>query len=181
MSPVPWGFSSPVLWGLAAAALAACAAALPTTLEGELLARAVQGVVTATFAPCALIFVAQRFPPKLRTVATSALTTAFLASAIVLPLTTAPSSTVSGWRGVFLASGIALAGCAALDAAILRSGNPVTSVPLQTAVLALPGRGVASFPGGLQGLRVASLPALLAVMLLVATLHRTAPPRSAVP
>jgi hypothetical protein len=96
---------------------------------------------------------------------------------------------------------------------ILPSGNPVASVSLRTAVLALPRalarprqvaidlataavlcvyealftilqlgsvRGVAAFPVGLQGLRVATLPPLLVVVLLLATLHRIAPLRRAV-
>lgn len=205
--------ATPVLvTGLACASVATLAAAAPSSLTGELVMRAVQGFVTAAFAPCALVYVAQRLPARLRAVATTALTTAFLASAVVMPMIAGPAGEAWGWRGVFAASAAALAGCAVVLGLVLE-GGPVAAVPMARAFLVLPGvirRGrmlalytataavlggyvalftalqlsesaaVAAFPGGLQGLRIATLPALVLATVAAGVLHRTTPQRRAV-
>ncbi|WP_455902016.1 MFS transporter [Rhodococcus gordoniae] len=194
--------------GLACASATALVAAVPSSLAGELVARAIQGLVTAAFAPCALVYVAQQFPVRLRTFATTALTTAFLASAVVMPLIARPVGHAWGWKGAFIASTAALAVCTVVLAFMLDRG-PMTSVPVAQAFLVLPAvirRGrmlalyiataavlgsyvalftalqlsdsaaVARFPGGLQGVRVATLAALVLVPLTTGLLH-TVPAR----
>lgn len=201
-----------LLVGLACASATALAAAAPTSITAELAIRGVQGFVTAAFAPCALVYVAEQFPARLRTVATTALTTAFLASAVIVPLIAGPAARIWGWRGVFVASGMALAVCAGVLAVTLTAGT-VASVPMTQALLVLPrvvrrGRMIArylataavlggyvalftalqlsdsaavtGFPGGLQGLRIATLPALVLVTVAASFLHRTPARRRAV-
>lgn len=198
-----FGAKPVLLAGLVCASTTALAAAAPTSISAELVIRAVQGFVTAAFAPCALVYVAQQFPARLRTVATTALTTGFLASAVVMPLIASPAAHLWGWRGVFLASGMGLAVCAGVLAVTLTEGA-VASVPMSQALLVLPRvirRGrmialylataavlggyvalftalqlsdsavVAGFPGGLQGLRIATLPALVLVTVAASFLH----------
>ncbi|NKV32938.1 MFS transporter [Rhodococcus hoagii] len=198
-----FGAKPVLLAGLVCASTTALAAAAPTSISAELVIRAVQGFVTAAFAPCALVYVAQQFPARLRTVATTALTTGFLASAVVMPLIAGPAAHLWGWRGVFLASGMGLAVCAGVLAVTLTEGA-VASVPMSQALLVLPrvirrGRmialylataavlggyvalftalqlsdsaAVAGFPGGLQGLRIATLPALVLVTVAASFLH----------
>lgn len=197
--------------GLVCASAATLAAALPASFSGELAVRAVQGFVTASFAPCALVYAAQQLPVRMRTAATAALTTAFLASAIVMPLVAGPAADAWGWRGVFVAGAAALAGCAVILALTLVRG-PAAHEPLVRAFLVLPAvvrRGrmlalylataavlggyvmlftalqlsgspaVAAFPGGLQGLRIATLPALVLATLAAGILHRVTPRRRA--
>lgn len=197
---------------LAAASLTALAVAAPSSLTGVLVVRAVQGFVTAGFAPCALVYVTQQLPARLRTFATTSLTTAFLASAVVMPLIAGPVGHAWGWKGVFIASAAALAACAAVLGALLDHGSS-TSVPVIQAFAVLPRiirRGrmfalliataavlgayvslftalqlsdsveVAEFPGGLPGLRVATLPALVLVTVLSVSLQGISARRRAV-
>ncbi len=198
-----FGAKPVLLVGLVCASATALAAAAPTSISAELVIRAGQGFVTAAFAPCALVYVAQQFPARLRTVATTALTTGFLASAVVMPLIAGPAAHLWGWRGVFIASGTGLAVCAGLLAVTL-TGGAVAPVPMTQALLVLPrvirhGRMIAlylataavlggyvalfttlqlsdsavaaGFPGGLQGLRIATLPALVLVTVAAIFLH----------
>lgn len=65
---------------LALASVTALVAGTPSNLPGELGLRAVQGFVTAAFAPCALVYITQQFTSRMRTLTTTYLTTAFLAS-----------------------------------------------------------------------------------------------------
>jgi predicted MFS family arabinose efflux permease len=207
-----FGAKRVLLLGLVCASVAALAAAAPTSMTAELAVRAVQGFVTAAFAPCALVYVAQQFSARLRTFATTALTTAFLASAVVMPLIAGPAAQLWGWRGVFLASGVALAGCAVVLALTL-TGGTVGSVPVAQAFLVLPrvifrGRmvalylataavlasyvalftalqlsdsaAVADVPGGLQGLRIATLPALVLATVAASFVHSVPARRRAV-
>jgi MFS family permease len=194
-----------LLVGLAGAALAAGASAVPATIDGELAARSVQGLMTASFAPTALIYVSQNFPPRTRTFAISALTTSFLASAVVMPLAAAPIANSLGWRTVFLSSALALMVLGILLAAVLRPGNRPVPVPMFTAIAVLPrslvrprqvvlylatsallgsyvalftvlqlsdSHGVTRFPGGLAGIRTATLPVLMLIALASVILYR---------
>lgn len=198
-----FGAKPVLLAGLVCASATALAAAAPTSISAELVIRAGQGFVTAAFAPCALVYVTQQFPARLRTVATTALTTGFLASAVVMPLIAGPAAHLWGWRGVFIASGTGLAVCAGVLAVTLTEGA-VAPVPMTQALLVLPrvirrGRmialylataavlggyvalftalqlsdsaAVAGFPGGLQGLRIATLPALVLVTVAASFLY----------
>ena len=193
-----------LLAGLSCASVAAVAVSFPTTLDSELVLRALQGLCTAVFAPCALVYVSQHFPLRLRTLATTALTTAFLASAVVMPLLAASAAAVLGWRGVFTACGALLLMCT-ICLWMLLQYQQVNPVPVGQALLGLPrvlrsGRllalyvatagvlagyiafftalqlssstAVHNFPGGLQGLRLATLPALVAVTGAAGIMHR---------
>jgi predicted MFS family arabinose efflux permease len=200
-----FGVRSVLIIGLVCAAVAALVVAtVPSSLEAALIVRAVQGLLTASFAPCALVYVSQQFPPRQRTFATTGLTTAFLASAIVMPLLAGPAAEAWGWRGVFTASGLALLTCAFALAFLLRRDEP-RAVSLARAFLVLPrilrlwplvalygataavlgcyialftalqlshSTAVADFPGGLQGLRIATVPGLILMTVVAGLMHR---------
>lgn len=200
-----FGARSVLIIGLGGAAVAAfVVGAVPTSLEAALMVRAAQGFLTAPFAPCALVYVSQQFPPRRRTVATTALTTAFLASAIVMPLVAGPTAATWGWRGVFTGSGLALLTCAIPLALLLRRCEPA-AVSLARAFLDLPrilshwpllglygataavlscyvalftalqlsnSAAIAGFPGGLQGVRLATVPALILMTVVAGLIHR---------
>lgn len=202
-----FGARTVLLVGLAAAAVATLAAAAPTSIDGMLTARVAQGIFIAAFAPCALVYVSQRMTPRLRAFATTALTTAFLASAVVMPMVAHPIGEKLGWRTVFVASAAALGLCAILLAVLLDRRAP-EPVPIARAFMVLPrvlGRwrmlalfgataavlasyvafftviqlasppSVSDFPGSLQGLRAATLPAFGVVMLIAGVLYRLPP------
>lgn len=200
-----FGVSRVLVIGLGGASVAAfMVTALPTSLEVALTVRAGQGFLSAAFAPCALVYVSQQFPRRQRTFATTALTTAFLASALVMPLLAGLAAVAWGWRGVFAGSGVALFTCAASLTFLLRRDKP-TAVSLAQAFFILPrvlkhwpllglyaataavlgcyvalftalqlstSTAIANFPGGLQGLRLASISALVLMTAVSGLLHR---------
>ncbi|WP_229841182.1 MFS transporter [Streptomyces brasiliensis] len=193
-----------LLVGLVAASVATAVTAVPSTLGPELAARAVQGALAAVFAPCALVLIAQRFTGAFRTLSTAALTTAFLASAIVMPLLAAPVAESQSWRWVFIVSAVALAACTVALAVVIPRA-PVAEVPARRAATALlrvirrplmlalyfatavlltgyvalftllqlaPPGALLELPGELQGLRLATLPAFVLVVVVAASAHR---------
>ncbi|MET3368404.1 UNVERIFIED_CONTAM: putative MFS family arabinose efflux permease [Jeotgalibacillus campisalis] len=200
-----FGVRSVLIIGLGCSSISAfVVGAIPTSVEAALIVRAVQGFLTAAFAPCALVYVSQQFSPRRRTFATTALTTAFLAAAIVMPLLAGPAAEAWGWRGVFTASGLALLICAVWLAFLLRRSEP-SAVSLARAYLMLPrilrrwpllgvygataavlgcytalftalqlshSTTVADFPGGLQGLRIATVPSLILMTVVAGFMHR---------
>jgi predicted MFS family arabinose efflux permease len=105
--------------GLGAAALATAVAGVPTNLPWELVARAAQGGTAATFAPAAFTYVAEHLVPRRRPLALTCLTSAFLASAVLLQLFAQLIEQVFTWRMVFVFSAIALAACAVAVVALV--------------------------------------------------------------
>ncbi|MGW0481956.1 MFS transporter [Nonomuraea sp. NPDC003214] len=98
-----------VLAGLPLAALATALVAAAPSPEAALVLRAVQGLAVATFPPAGLAYLAERIEPRRRAVAISAVTGAFLASAVLLQVLAQLLVDTAGWRGLFLISGAALA------------------------------------------------------------------------
>lgn len=202
-----FGARTVLLVGLAASAVATLSVAVPDSMGGVVAVRVVQGFVIAAFAPCALVYVSQQLTPRLRAFATTALTTAFLASAVIMPMVAEPAGDGFGWRTVFVASAAALAVCAIVLAVLLDRHTPI-AVPIARAFLVLPrvlGRwrmlalfgatsavlasyvsfftvmqlaapsAVSDFPGGIQGIRAATLPAFAVVIVVAGLLHRAPP------
>lgn len=107
--------------GLAATAVATAAVAFAPSLAVGCALRVVQGLFAATFAPTAFAYVARHVEPARRIAATTWLTTFFISSAVIGQVLAQLTAALGGWRAVFVASAVALAGCAALLAVVLRS------------------------------------------------------------
>ncbi len=107
--------------GLFATAVATAAVALTGDVVIGCVARAVQGLLAATFAPTAFAYVAQHLAPARRMVATAWLTSFFISSAVLGQVFAQLTSALGGWRLTFVVSAVALAGAATLLRAVLRS------------------------------------------------------------
>lgn len=126
-----------LLLGLAGAAVATVAAGLATTFEAELVLRGIQGAVTASFAPCALMWIAQQMPVRLRSSATTALTASFFASTTLLPMIAHSLPDRWGWRTMFFIGGASLLLCCLILTALLRPSLVTPGLPLNAAMATL--------------------------------------------
>ncbi|MBT2234975.1 MFS transporter [Nonomuraea sp. NEAU-A123] len=100
-----------LMLGLPLAAVATALVALSPSPEVAFVLRAVQGVVVAMFPPAGMAYLVERIEPRRRVVAIAAVTSAFLASAVLLQVAAQVLVEVIGWRGLFglSAAGFALA------------------------------------------------------------------------
>ncbi|MFI6394915.1 MFS transporter [Nonomuraea sp. NPDC050540] len=98
-----------LLYGLPIAALATAAVTLSPTPEAAMVLRLVQGIAVATFPPAALAYLAERVDPRRRAIAISAVTAAFLVSAVLLQVGAQLLVPLTGWRAPFLVSAAGLA------------------------------------------------------------------------
>ncbi|WP_082310357.1 MFS transporter [Nonomuraea sp. SBT364] len=158
-----------VLAGLPLAALATALVAAAPSPEAALVLRAVQGLAVATFPPAGLAYLAERIEPRRRAVAISAVTGAFLASAVLLQVLAQLLVSAVGWRGLFLISGAALAlSGLGLRATMLPGGAPSATMlpggaPSATMLPGAPSAAPAAGGGSVAGILAAyrPLPGLL--------------------
>ncbi|WP_276516433.1 MFS transporter [Streptomonospora nanhaiensis] len=142
--------------GLAATALFAAVTALMPTAETVIAARVLQGCAAATFAPTAIGYLTRTIPAHRRAHAFTALTSAFLASAVVAQVAAQFIADRWGWSAAFLASAVVTAGVAVLARVVLVPDRRDGATPLAEAY-----RGL---------LRAALLPRLLPFFLIALTL-----------
>ncbi|WP_026405718.1 MFS transporter [Actinomadura rifamycini] len=188
--------------GVAATAVTtALVAAAPSAGIGIVL-RVLQGVTIGAFPPVAMAYVGERVAPHRRLVTVTAMTTGFLAAAVVGQLAAQGLAAAFGWRAFFLAGGAAFAAAAfALSRILLPDGpsgggSPLAAYrtmlrllpapglwPLFLAVPVVLGPFVAVYTGlqltgttGLLELRASALPVILAVPFLTARLARVPGP-----
>ncbi|MFI6290426.1 MFS transporter [Nonomuraea sp. NPDC050790] len=129
-----------ILYGLPLAALATAAVTLSPTPEAAVALRLVQGLAVATFPPAALAYLAERVDPRRRAVAISAVTAAFLASAVLLQVGAQILVPLTGWRAPFLISAAGLALSMPVIRVIMLPDTPRATTPsLLGAYRALPG------------------------------------------
>ncbi|MEV0584387.1 MFS transporter [Nonomuraea sp. NPDC050310] len=98
-----------LVYGLAALTLATFAVSLAPSTGVLAVARAVQGLAAATFAPTALAYLGEALPPPRRARAIAAISIAFLTAGILGQVAATSLSALTGWRGTFLAGGLVLA------------------------------------------------------------------------
>ncbi|RJL31818.1 MFS transporter [Bailinhaonella thermotolerans] len=198
-----------IVAGLAATAVTTALVAAAPGLGVAIGLRVLQGVTAAAFPPAAFAYVAERFDPDRRAPALAALTSAYLASAVVAQVAAQGVLAVAGWRVFFLASA---AGFALLALAVRRvllpdapaenaAGSPFAVYRAVPGLLRTPGLpplylatttlltgfvGVYTglqlagwAPGPLLALRATALPAIVAVPLLMPWLARVPAPRRA--
>lgn len=112
--------------GLLAAAIVTVLVAFAPTFAMLLIARTIQGLASAFFAPVALAYLGERLPIHHRTVALTTTMSAFLAAAILAPLAAAALTQFGGWHGWFLVSGLLLVCAAYAVARVWLPDGPVT-------------------------------------------------------
>ncbi|WP_214317132.1 MFS transporter [Nonomuraea sediminis] len=100
--------------GLPLAAITSALVALSPSPEVAYALRMIQGIAVAMFPPAGMAYLAERIEPRRRVVAISAITGAFLASAVLLQVAAQLLVGAIGWRGLFAlsAAGFALAALA---------------------------------------------------------------------
>ncbi|MER7012981.1 MFS transporter [Saccharopolyspora sp. NPDC000359] len=191
-----------VVAGVLAAAVATGLVATVPGVAAAVAARVLQGLMIAAFPPCVLTYIAERSAPQHRMVKTTAVTTAFLASAVVAQIAAQIIADALGWRMVFAASALAFAVMAlALRTVMLPDRPTTTSSPLD-AYRAVPAllrnprlrllyaatpavfgsfvavytglqlTGTAGSPQALLALRASALPVMLVVPFLTPWLRR---------
>lgn len=96
--------------GLVTLSIATFACALAPSLLWLVALRAIQGLAASSFAPIALVWLAEVMPPNRRATAIGAMSTAFLVAGIFGQVLAAWMALHWGWRSVFFATGACLAG-----------------------------------------------------------------------
>ncbi|MGH3446988.1 MAG: MFS transporter [Nocardioidaceae bacterium] len=100
--------------GLLASALASLLVSVSPSFLVLLLTRLAQGAAAAFFAPVALAYLTERIAPRQRSIALTTVISAFLAAAIVAPLTASALAALGGWRTWFYVSAAGLVVLAAV-------------------------------------------------------------------
>ncbi|GAA4915720.1 MFS transporter [Streptomonospora salina] len=122
------GYRRLIVGGVAATALFAWVTAFMPTVEAVIAARALQGCAAAAFAPTAIAYLAHNIPPHRRPLAFTALTSSFLAAAVVAQVAAQLITARWDWPAVFLASGAATAAVAVLARYLLVPDAPERAV-----------------------------------------------------
>lgn len=187
-----------IVGGVAATAVTTALVAAAPSAGAALVLRVLQGLTIGAFPPVAMSYIAERVEPHRRLVTVTAMTTGFLAAAVVGQLAAQGLAAVLGWRSFFAAGGVAFAAAAVLlrwvllpdrpstgrsPLAAYRAMPPLLRAPgLRLLFLAVPavlGSFVAVYTGlqltgtaGLLGLRASALPVILAIPFLTPRLAR---------
>ncbi|WP_285628523.1 MFS transporter [Kineosporia sp. NBRC 101677] len=117
-----YGPRAVIVTGLLACTLTTIAVSSASSLGWAVALRAVQGVTAAAFAPAAFAYVAHHIAPARRPFALTCVTSAMLASAIVMQIAVVPVADAAGWRAVFILNGALMAVSALVSRRVLRSG-----------------------------------------------------------
>ncbi|MFB9526711.1 MFS transporter [Nonomuraea roseola] len=97
-----------LMLGMPLAAVATALVAISSDPGVAIALRLVQGVAVATFPPAGMAYLGESVEPRRRVVAISAITGAFLASAVLLQVAGQLLVGSVGWRGLFVLSAIGL-------------------------------------------------------------------------
>nr|WP_269810576.1 MFS transporter [Kineosporia rhizophila] len=127
-----------IVTGLLACTLTTIAVSSASSLGWAVALRAVQGVTAATFAPAAFAYVAHHVAPVRRPFALTCVTSAMLASAIVMQIAVAPVADAAGWRAVFVINGLLMALSAIVARRVLRPGPHQHDTSLVQAFAVMP-------------------------------------------
>jgi MFS family permease len=197
-----FGHRRVVVTGMAATTVTTLLVACAPGLGVGIALRVLQGVTVAAFPPTVLSYIAERVSPRHRMVTTTAVTTSFLASAVIGQVASQAIASALGWRAVFLASAVAFAVMAMVLRAVMVADLPPKATSPLAAYRAIPkvlgtpglrllylatpavfGSFVAMYTGiqlsgivkddqALLALRASSLPAMILVPLLTPWLGR---------
>ncbi|MFP3988177.1 MFS transporter [Streptomyces sp. E11-3] len=197
-----YGHRRIVVAGMAATAVTTALVACAPGLGPGIALRVLQGITVAAFPPTILSYIAERIAPERRMVSTTAVTTSFLASAVIAQVASQTIADAFGWRAVFVASALAFAVMAVVLRTVMvadlppKGGSPLAAYRSIPEVLATPGLRllylatpavfgsfVAMYTGiqlsgsvgdsqALLALRASSLPAMVIIPLLTPWLSR---------
>lgn len=106
--------------GMAALAVATASVSMAPSIGVLAALRAVQGFAAATFTPVALAWASQGLPPRWRTTAIGAMSTAFMVAGILGQVYAQALALAVGWRPVFWVAAVAFALAAIGLATVLR-------------------------------------------------------------
>ena len=115
-----YGRRACLLTGMALLTVATLSCAVPTSLGALAVARCIQGITAASFAPIALAYLSDSTPPAWRGTAIGAMSTAFLVAGIFGQVTAQAITERWGWHWVFGASALILFICAGAIAVLMR-------------------------------------------------------------
>ncbi|QBI55723.1 MFS transporter [Streptomonospora litoralis] len=150
------GYRRLIVGGTAATALFAAVTAFMPTIEAVIAARLLQGCAAAAFAPTAIAYLTRNIPAHRRPLAFTALTSSFLAAAVVAQVAAQLLAARWDWQTVFLASAAVTAVVAVAARYVLVPDRPGSTV---------------SPAGAYRGLlRAAVQPALIPLYLVALTL-----------
>ncbi|MFI6687714.1 MFS transporter [Streptomyces sp. NPDC050485] len=140
-----YGHRRIVVYGIAATAVTTALVACAPGLGLGIALRVLQGVTVAAFPPTVLSYIAERVAPERRMVTTTAVTTSFLASAVIAQVASQTIADALGWRAVFVAGAVAFAVMAFVLRAVMltdlepRGGSPLSAYRSIPRVLCTPG------------------------------------------
>jgi YNFM family putative membrane transporter len=126
-----YGRKAVLVPGMVALAITTASVSLASSIALVAALRSVQGLVAASFAAVALAYVSEAFPPRWRSTAVGAISTAFLVAGIVGQVYAQAVALAFGWRWVFGLSAPAFALVAIALARVLvepARGRPATSL-----------------------------------------------------
>ncbi|GAA1423644.1 MFS transporter [Corynebacterium durum] len=115
-----YGRRACLLTGIALLTVATLSCAVTTSLGSLAVARCIQGITAASFAPIALAYLSDSTPPAWRGTAIGAMSTAFLVAGIFGQVTAQAITERWGWHWVFGASALILFICAGAIAVLMR-------------------------------------------------------------
>ena len=115
-----YGRRACLLTGIALLTVATLSCAVTTSLGALAVARCIQGITAASFAPIALAYLSDSTPPAWRGTAIGAMSTAFLVAGIFGQVTAQAITERWGWHWVFGASALILFICAGAIAVLMR-------------------------------------------------------------
>jgi len=115
-----YGRRACLLTGMALLTVATLSCAVTTSLGALAVARCIQGITAASFAPIALAYLSDSTPPAWRGTAIGAMSTAFLVAGIFGQVTAQAITERWGWHWVFGASALILFICAGAIAVLMR-------------------------------------------------------------
>ena len=115
-----YGRRTCLLIGMTLLTVATLSCAVTTSLGALAVARCIQGITAASFAPIALAYLSDSTPPAWRGTAIGAMSTAFLVAGIFGQVTAQAITERWGWHWVFGASALVLFICAGAIAVLMR-------------------------------------------------------------
>ena len=127
-----YGRRTCLLIGMALLTVATLSCAVTTSLGALAVARCIQGITAASFAPIALAYLSDSTPPAWRGTAIGAMSTAFLVAGIYGQVTAQAITERWGWHWVFGASALILFICAGAIAVLMR--DPTTRAPYSSLI-----------------------------------------------
>lgn len=127
-----------ILVGLLLCAVTTALVTVAPTLTVLVVLRAVQGVSAASFAPAAFSYIARHVAPERRAVVLTSVTSAMLASAIIIQIAFTRIGEVLGWRGSFLVAAAAVVAAALIARITLLAGPRMPDATLSRTLRVIP-------------------------------------------